>query len=312
MKTYKDRYKPKIPTKKYLICPVQNGHQHISEAYIYTKAERDRHGNYFHKSIDYAVPYGSPVYAAADGYAVAFYHRFAVFNQDMSPRLFNNKPIGNGLGYAIQICHPAEVSGVEGGRYTQYGHLAGFSEEIAKIFLCRESIQFDYQTAIQNYYKGKRKVDSATVNEILMKSKKLSETYPWINQWWGYSTSADWRIRETYHWTPEQLEQLHKEGSPYVKLVKQGDLIGFVGESALFVGKPDYTEGILQKVVIPEKAAQRKWDEPHLHFEEFARKFASPEALVSYKSKNRDPYGIYKSQRQYNSRNQNKDSLFIK
>jgi murein DD-endopeptidase MepM/ murein hydrolase activator NlpD len=130
MSTIKERYAPQIDFNPYLTYPIKTDFQ-ISEGFVYTKEERDISGNYFHKGIDFACPYGTPIYAAASGYTVASYFRFTNFNKRLrTPRLYKNKPLGNGMGYFIQIYHPEEICGIKGGRITQYGHLSKFADGI--------------------------------------------------------------------------------------------------------------------------------------------------------------------------------------
>ena len=84
MPTIKQRYKPKIPFIPYLHMPLAH-YLSITEGFIYSQAERQAHHVFFHKAIDYASDYGTPVYAAAEGYAVAGYHRFTLRDKDGFP-----------------------------------------------------------------------------------------------------------------------------------------------------------------------------------------------------------------------------------
>jgi murein DD-endopeptidase MepM/ murein hydrolase activator NlpD len=102
MSTVKQRYAPPLENIPYLTLPLKSDFK-ISEGYIYSEEERSIHKRYFHKGIDYACPYGTPVYASADGYAVAGYHRFTEINKDKTLKLYQGLPMGNGFGYFIQI-----------------------------------------------------------------------------------------------------------------------------------------------------------------------------------------------------------------
>ena len=104
----KERFSPDIPFVPYLSYPVKQP-INITECFIYSNEERSVHGNYFHKGIDFAGSFGTPIYASASGYAVAGYHRFTLLNPDFSLRTFEDKPMGNGLGYFVQIYHPEEI-----------------------------------------------------------------------------------------------------------------------------------------------------------------------------------------------------------
>jgi hypothetical protein len=82
------------------------------------------HGINYHGAIDWALSLGSPVLAAADGYAVAFWdERWLTETTEAGeqPRLLNGQPMTFGQGLTVQIYHGR-------GRYTQYGHLSGLSE----------------------------------------------------------------------------------------------------------------------------------------------------------------------------------------
>ncbi len=91
----------------------------ITESWLYSAEERAIHGYSNHGSVDFAVPRGTPIYAAADGYAVASTH--------LSPlsRSYNNtQPVGFGLGEFVQIWHP------EQGVYTSYSHMGDQADTI--------------------------------------------------------------------------------------------------------------------------------------------------------------------------------------
>ena len=84
----------------------------ITESWLYSNAERAIHGYANHGGVDWAAPRGTPVYAAADGYAISSTH--------ISPlaRTYQGKTVGFGLGEFVQIWHPKQ------GVFTSYSHLS--------------------------------------------------------------------------------------------------------------------------------------------------------------------------------------------
>ena len=129
----------------------------------------------------------------------------------------------------------------------------------------------------------------------------MISNYPWISKLYGFSFTSDIKTQESYIWNLDILKKLHKEKSPYVSWVEQGQEIGRVGTSAVFYGNPQYNENI-STPSIPE--FRTTWDETHLHFEEATR-----DPKTGTKVQNRDPYDIYKSERWYTARHI-KRSLF--
>ncbi len=299
MSTVRVRYAPDIRNYRYLIHPLKESAP-IVEGFLYTKKQRDILNQYFHKGIDYASGYKIPVYASADGYAVAGYQRYTVLNEDNTPKLYNGKPFSCGLGYFIQIYHPYKISKVKGGRITIYGHLSKFANGIyAKT---DKPLKIDYKKGIiknneerRKYKKGKEKIE-----EKIKSTRKLIWKYPWIKKLYGFSFSNDITKKESYLYTPQELKRLHKEGSKYVKWVKQGDIIGYTGTSGIIHGRPKYRENLSR----PNIREFSTWDESHLHFQEASRDIKTGKKIL-----NRDPYGIYLSKEHYNQFPY--DTLFI-
>ena len=298
-KTVKQRYAPHIPFKSYLRLPLTAFS--IEEGFIYSRKESSIHGQYFHKAIDYSCEYGLPVYAAADGYAVAGYHRFPVLNRDGLIRLYQDKPMGNGFGYFVQIFHPKSVCGIDGGRITQYGHMSTINPEITikktkilEVDLLEKIIEI-------NSRKKENKLTERRLNTILNQQKKIVQYYPWVTKWYGFSFSDDLVKRESYLFNETELKELHSMDNPHVTKVEQGQKIGTVGTSAMILGNPTYREGSKNPKVEPFET----WDEVHLHFEEAAREPKSHKKIAQ-----RDPYDIYLSRRCY-KKNKIKRSLFV-
>ncbi len=286
--TYKERYSPKIKFVPYLSLPVEN-YEEISEGFLYSSEEKEIHGNYLHKGIDYKCEYGEPVYATADGYAVAGYHRFPVLNKDGTIRLFNGEPLSNGMGYFVQIYHDEEVCGVKGGRITQYGHLSGFGFSINPKIMKPQNI--DIPELIRGFFGRKTKDEGKfNVGRIVDENMRIVGKYPWVGERWGYNFGKKISERESYLYSWDDVV----DGDRYVVKVKKGDVIGYVGTSAVFSGEISYQEGKIDDKV--EKFGS--WDEVHLHFEEATR---NQETLV--KEFQRDPYDIYKSAKWYTPQN---------
>jgi len=108
-----------IPAKEIFGMPVcydNNGIiPHITEGWIYSKEEQAIHGDVNHKALDIALPYGSPVFAMADGYALASFETYPTFSQ-------RGQEIGLGGGLLVVIWHP------ELQLFTQYLHLSDITQ----------------------------------------------------------------------------------------------------------------------------------------------------------------------------------------
>ena len=286
--TIKERYAPKIPFIPYLNKPLKS-FNYISEGYIYTKAERSIHRQFFHKGVDYACKYGTPVYASADGYAVASYHRFTLRDKNGFLLLYKNLPVANGLVFFVQIFHPQEVCGIKGGRITQYGHLSRIADGIKVKKLL--SFRKDIVASILKHAKNRRNINKDDFDKKVRKTLRIIEGFPWVEKFYGFNFEND---IESYLYTLDELKKLIKQNSPWVTYVKQGELIGYVGTSAIFYGNCPYDEENDSPDIKP---FENVWDEVHLHFEEAMR---DPETRM--KLLQRDPT-IFISQRNGIKRN---------
>lgn len=286
--TYKERYSPDIPFVPYMELPIKDSYS-LEEGYIYSQEERDVHGFYIHGGLDFDCNFGTPVYAAASGFAVAGYHRFTLFNEDRTLRLHEGKPLGFGFGNMVQIYHSEETSGVLGGRVTQYGHLSSVSSSIKmKLFPAEEG---DIIYRIGEYYQRHPRYD-IDLQEIMAAHKNLVDRYPWVGSRYGFRNNVDPHMKESYMLTYEEVQQLYAENDPYVVWVEQGEQIGTVGNSAVIWGDLTYeenSEAANQGIVATPPA----WDGDHLHFEEAARN------QRGQKIQRRDPFDIYKSRKWY-------------
>lgn len=106
----------------YLTLPFRktdtNGQYDITEGWIYSEFEQSVHGFEAHNGIDFALPYGTPIVAPADGYAMSSYHTFWLRNDDGSIRTYQGKPLRFGLGYFVQMYIPSV------NRYIQMAHMS--------------------------------------------------------------------------------------------------------------------------------------------------------------------------------------------
>lgn len=108
---------PQATVTPFLAIPLaEDGPRAISQGYEYSKDEISFHPEITrHFGIDFKAKWGTPVYAPADGLAVASYHTHYLD----SPK---KGSIGFGLGLFIQIWHE------EAKLYSMYGHLAAIDE----------------------------------------------------------------------------------------------------------------------------------------------------------------------------------------
>lgn len=83
----------------------------IGEGWYYSQQEMAIHGKPLHRSIDFDVARGTPVVAAADGYALRSYQAAPL------DRVYQGKSLGFGLGEFVEVYHP------QTGVYSLYGHL---------------------------------------------------------------------------------------------------------------------------------------------------------------------------------------------
>lgn len=274
---------------KYLSLPIKSELK-ITEGWIKSAAERAVHKYYLHKGVDFETKYGEPVYASADGIATSSYHRFPVNDELGLPVLYKNKPISNGLGLFIQIYHPEEVSGIKGGTITQYGHLSKLNNP--KLLKKTPSIAYDMSSRIlrRNSRKRKNKIDIQSMEKILHKQELLEKRFPWMKTIFGFHFTNNIDTKESYLYTPEELNMLLGSLSPYVMKVKRGEIIGYTGSSGIFYGNCPYNEETFNKIAQFENT----WDEIHLHFEVAQRDWES-----GVKINQTDPFNIYKSFKWY-------------
>src|SRR3989338_8521809 len=102
LEQYQEHHYPVIEGQQvlpipYLTLPFREadvgGHYDITEGWIYSDEETAIHGFTAHNGIDFAITYGTPVVAPADGYALSSYHTFWIRNDDGSIRTYQGKPL---------------------------------------------------------------------------------------------------------------------------------------------------------------------------------------------------------------------------
>ncbi|MCC7289852.1 hypothetical protein IT417_01195 [bacterium] len=274
---------------RYLKLPIK-GNLNITEGWIYTQEERKIHHNYFHKGVDFQTSYHQPIFASADGFAVASYHRFPLNDPLGMPLLYMNKPLSNGLGLFVQIYHPPKVYGANEWRITQYGHLSELKNH--KLLRNTGPIDYDLEGKIirRNKRKRKYKLSEIELNKLISKFRVLKKKFSWISNIYGYNFFGDIYTKESYILTPDEILVLVKENHPSVCKVKQGEQIGYSGQSAVFYGNLPYNEDNIKSI----NEFENTWDEIHLHFEEATRNWKS-----GAKIDQKDAFGIYKSKKWY-------------
>ncbi len=212
----------------FLTLPFKQGTDfRIAEGWLYSKEEQKIHGRKVHYGIDFAAERGTPVYASADGLAIASFD-----TEDDGE--WQGKKVGFGYGRYVQVWNPATKA------FTIYSHLESFAPNI--------------------YYEKPSK------------------------------SGIGWKPS-----LPKSQEEVEKhENTP----IKQGDLIGYVGDSGLTWG---YDETPDER---PDPKQFPSWDEPHLHFETFI--YNDEGEKVAY-----DPYGFYKQASQYTKQPISNNTLWL-
>jgi hypothetical protein len=98
---------------------------HIAEGWIYSKEELSiTHVNPLHGGIDFDVPYGTPVVAPADGYALSSYNTAVIKDEEGNARIYKGKPISLGFGYFVRMYIPSV------NRLVTMGHLSNIAPNI--------------------------------------------------------------------------------------------------------------------------------------------------------------------------------------
>lgn len=110
--------KPEV-TKAIFVLPIARSAPNlkISQGWIYSQDEFVIHPDIpVHFAVDFPEPWGTPVYAPADGWALSSYQTYEIKDA-------NGRTIGYGLGHFVQMYHWA-------GLYSSYAHLSGINPKI--------------------------------------------------------------------------------------------------------------------------------------------------------------------------------------
>lgn len=125
------RHRPRYPGKESRLEPVpylklpftKAGLYHISEGWYYSSKVRSV-VPFGHGAVDFALPYGHPVAAPCDGYAIASYHSYPLLDRDGKVKIKNGVAQRFGIGYFVQIYNPGQD------RFVQLGHLSNVADTI--------------------------------------------------------------------------------------------------------------------------------------------------------------------------------------
>lgn len=104
--------------KLFLRLPFKKQKYRITEGWIYSDQEFDIHSFCGHCGIDFALPYGTELYAIEDGLAISSY-----FSRKLHHK-YKNKDVWFGLGYFVQIYYPKY------GRFSIFGHFSTIDSAI--------------------------------------------------------------------------------------------------------------------------------------------------------------------------------------
>ncbi|QQG43982.1 MAG: hypothetical protein HYW86_03920 [Candidatus Roizmanbacteria bacterium] len=119
----------KINATPYLTLPFRKADlqrpYEISEGWVYSADEIKIHqGNPIHLGVDFALPYGTPVVAPADGYAMSSYQSFRIKDSWNNIRTYQGKQLNVGFGYFVSIYNP------EADRFVDLTHLSDVDPQI--------------------------------------------------------------------------------------------------------------------------------------------------------------------------------------
>ncbi len=116
----------KIEPKAYLTLPFSKkdaGNIKINEGWLYSYDEYQIHGMEVHTAVDFHAPYGTVVYAPADGYAMSSYFTLPVKPHE-EEIIYKGKAINYGLGLFVRMYIP------QAHRFIDLAHLSEIDNAI--------------------------------------------------------------------------------------------------------------------------------------------------------------------------------------
>ncbi len=130
----------------------------------------------------------------------------------------------------VQIYHPEKISGILGGRITQYGNLSYINPRIR--FTTKGSTKADLPLKVKEYYKKHpSKTAYVDIDFILKEQERLTEQFLWTAVCYGFVSDKDPLKNESFFLTFKEGELLYKSGDPLIAWVEQEEVIGEVGNS---------------------------------------------------------------------------------
>lgn len=127
--------------KPFLSLPFKYKSYKITAGITYSAKETKISGQRRHYGIDYSLPRGTPILAAASGWAISSYHWHLLWDKVGKGRIrykrYKGKLLGNGYGYFVTIYHPRQDL------FTQYGHLDEIFPKIPFLEPMRRRLRFD-------------------------------------------------------------------------------------------------------------------------------------------------------------------------
>lgn len=117
----------KIEPRAYLTLPFRKkdaGSIKINEGWLYSYDEYQIHGMEVHTAVDFHAPFGTAVYAPADGYAMSSYHNLFAKDRNNKTITYEGKEIKYGLGLFVRIYIPSN------NRFVDLAHLSEINEAI--------------------------------------------------------------------------------------------------------------------------------------------------------------------------------------
>lgn len=96
----------------------------ITEGWLYSFDEFKVHDLEIHAGVDFAAPYGTPLYSPVDGFAMSSYSTLPALDKDRKVITFEGKEVKYGLGLYIRIYVP------QTNRFIDLAHFSEIDEAI--------------------------------------------------------------------------------------------------------------------------------------------------------------------------------------